>query len=161
MKMDGRDFNLKRTSLIWIIDCLCGVLLIGMTVWVVCCYPSLPDRIPIHYGIDGVIDGYGAKSMIWLLLGFMWFPACLLSVIEQFPRYWNVPFKVTKENHVRLMALTWHFLGTIKLLVVCLFAYLVAKSMQGGNLSAYFTPIVMTALIVNSLYWLVLLFRNR
>ena len=78
MKMDGRDFNLKRTSLTWIIDCLCGVLLIGMTVWVVCCYPSLPDRIPIHYGIDGVIDGYGAKSMIWLLLGSMWFPACLL-----------------------------------------------------------------------------------
>ena len=159
--MDGRDFNLKRTSLTWVIDCLCGVLLIGMTVWVMCCYPSLPDRIPIHYGIDGVIDGYGAKSMIWLLLGSMWFPACLLSVVERFPRYWNGPFKVTKENHVRLMALTWHFLGTIKLLVVCLFAYLVAKNMQGGNLSAYFTPIVMTAFIVNSLYWLVLLFRNR
>lgn len=161
MKMDGRDFNLKRTSLTWIIDCLCGVLLIGMTVWVVCCYPSLPDRIPIHYGIDGVIDGYGAKSMIWLLLGFMWFPACLLSVIEQFPRYWNFPFKVTKENHVRLMALKWHFLGTNKLLVVCLFAYLVAKNIQGGNLSAYFMPIFMTAIIVNFLYWLVLLFRNR
>lgn len=161
MKMDGRDFNLKRTSLTWIIDCLCGVLLIGMTVWVVCCYPSLPDRIPIHYGIDGVIDGYGAKSMIWLLLGFMWFPACLLSVVERFPRYWNFPFKVTKENHVRLMALTWHFLGTNKLLVVCLSAYLVAKNIQGGNLSAYFMPIFMTAIIVNFLYWLVLLFRNR
>ena len=29
--MDERDFNLKRTSLTWIIDCLCGTLLIGMT----------------------------------------------------------------------------------------------------------------------------------
>ena len=39
--MDERDFNLKRTSLTWIIDCLCGALLIGMTVWTACRYPSL------------------------------------------------------------------------------------------------------------------------
>jgi hypothetical protein len=121
----------------------------------------LPDRIPVHYGADGVIDGYGGKSMIWLLLGGMWFSVCLLWVVEQFPRCWNVPVKVTKENHVRLMALTWHFLGTTKLLVVCMFAYVVAKVMLGGNLATYFTPILVTAFGVNSLYWIALLFRSR
>ena len=159
--MVERNCNLKRTRLTWIIDCLCGALLIGCTGWAACRYPSLPDRIPIHYGADGVIDGYGDKSMIWLLLGGMWFSVCLLWVVEQFPRCWNVPVKVTKENHVRLMALTWHFLGTTKLLLVCLFAYLVAKIMQGGNLATHFTPILVTAFGGNSLYWIVLIFRNR
>ena len=35
---------MKRTRLVWIVDCLCA---------------ALPDRIPTHYGADGVIDGYG------------------------------------------------------------------------------------------------------
>lgn len=159
--MYEQDCNLKRTRLTLILDCLCGALLIGCTCWAVCRYPSLPDRIPVHYGADGVIDGYGGKGTIWLLIGFMWFPVCLLWVVEQFPRCWNVPVKVTKENHVRLMTLTWHLIGTTKLLVACLFAYTVAKIMQGGNLSTYFTPIFVTALGVNSLYWIVLIFRNR
>ena len=34
MKVDGLDCNVKRTRLVWIVDCLCAVLLISMTVWV-------------------------------------------------------------------------------------------------------------------------------
>ena len=31
-------------------------------------YPGLPDRIPIHFGIDGQPDGWGDKWMLLLLL---------------------------------------------------------------------------------------------
>ena len=152
---------MKRTRLVWIVDCLCAVLLISMTVWVACRYAALPDRIPTHYGADGVIDGYGDKSMIWVLLAITWFIVGLLSVTELFPKYWNIPFKVTKENHNRLMTLTWHFISTTKLLVACLFAYLVVMCIRGENLSAWFVPMVLTAFCANSLYWIVRLFLNR
>ena len=80
MKVDGLDRNVKRTRLVWIVDCLCAVLLISMTVWVACRYAALPDRIPTHYGADGVINGYSGKSMIWVLLAITWFIVGLLSV---------------------------------------------------------------------------------
>ena len=43
-------------------------------------YGTIPDTIPIHYGIDGSADGYGAKSSLWyqcvllfaLTFGFRW-----------------------------------------------------------------------------------------
>ena len=65
---DGYSYNLKRTLLVRIVDCICAILLIGCTLWVACQYGSLPDRIPIHYGANGVINGYGSKGMIWLLI---------------------------------------------------------------------------------------------
>ena len=152
---------MKRTRLVWIVDCLCAALLISMTVWVACRYAALPDRIPVHYGADGVIDGYGDKSMIWVLLSIAWFIAGLLSVTELFPKYWNIPFKVTKENQARVLTIAWHMLSATKLIVTGVFAYLAIKVTQGGNLSAYFAPIFISAISLNSLYWVVRLVLNR
>ena len=152
---------MKRTRLVLIVDCLCAALLISMMVWVACRYAALPDRIPVHYGADGVIDGYGDKSMIWVLLSIAWFIVGLLSVTELFPKYWNIPFKVTKENQARVLTIAWHMLSTTKLIVTGVFAYLAIKVTQGGNLSAYFAPIFISAISLNSLYWVVRLFLNR
>ena len=160
-KVERCDCKMKSTRLVWIVDWLCGALLIGITAWVACRYAAMPDKIPIHFGVDGVIDGYGGKSMIWCLLAIMWVLVIVMSVTELFPRHWNVPFKVTKENHSRMMTLTWHLISTTKLLVASLFAYLIIMSMRGENLSVYFTPMVLTAVCANSLYWVVRLFQNR
>ncbi len=32
-------------------------------------YRELPERIPIHFGIDGTVDNYGPRYMVWLLVG--------------------------------------------------------------------------------------------
>ena len=159
--IEGCDCKVKRTRLVRTVDWLCGALLIGITVWVACRYAALPDKIPTHFGADGVIDGYGGKSMIWGLLASMWVFVIVMSVAELFPRHWNVPVKVTKENHSRMMTLAWHLISTTKLLVASLFAYLVVMCMRGENLLAYFTPMVLTAFGANSLYWVIRLFQNR
>jgi Protein of unknown function (DUF1648) len=31
-------------------------------------YGSLPERIPIHFGLDGTANNYGPRSMAWLLV---------------------------------------------------------------------------------------------
>lgn len=160
-KIEGCDCKVKRTRLVWIVDWLCGALLIGITVWVACRYAAMPDKIPTHFGADGVIDGYGGKSMIWGLLSIAWFIVGLLSVTELFPKYWNIPFKVTKENQARVLTIAWHMLSATKLIVTGVFAYLAIKVTQGGNLSAYFAPIFISAISLNSLYWVVRLFLNR
>ena len=159
--MLSHDCRVKRTPLVWIVDGLCGALLIGITIWVACRYGSLPDRMPVHYGANGVVDGYGAKSMIWVLVAMAWIEVGIVSAVEQFPRFWNVPFKVTKENQCRVLTLTWHLISTTKLIVLGIVAYMTTMSALGGNLSPCFGPLVPTVLVVNSLYWVVRLFSNR
>ena len=150
--IEGCDCKVKRTRLVRIVDWLCGALLIGITVWVACRYAALPDKIPTHFGADGVVDGYGGKSMIWGLLAIMWVLVIVISVAELFPRHWNVPLKVTRENYSLMMTLTWHFISTTKLLVAILFAYVVIMCMRGENLAAMFMPIVLTVFFANSLF---------
>ena len=150
--IEGCGCKVKRTRLVRTVDWLCGALLIGITVWVACRYAAMPDKIPTHFGADGVIDGYGGKSMIWGLLASMWAFVIVMSVAELFP---------TKENHSRMMTLTWHFISTTKLLVASLFACVVIMCMRGENLSAMFMPIVLTVLCANSLFWVVRLFQAR
>ena len=159
--IEGCDCKVKRTRLVRIVDWLCGALLIGITAWVACRYAALPDKIPTHFGADGVVDGYGGKSMIWGLLAIMWVLVIVISVAELFPRHWNVPLKVTRENYSLMMTLTWHFISTTKLLVAILFAYVVIMYMRGENLSAMFMPIVLTVFFANSLFWVIRLFLSR
>ncbi len=153
-------FAMKRTRLIKIVDCICAILLIGCTVWVACQYGSLPDRIPTHYNANGIIDGYGSKSMIWTVIAIMWVLVGLMSAGEQIPRLWNTWFKLIKENHSRLLALTWLF-STTKLVVSVMFAYIVVMCVIGENLSPLFLPLVLTVLCANSLYWIIKLVINR
>lgn len=160
-KLDEEDCRVKRTAIVWIVDSLCGVLLLAITVWVACRYGALPDRIPIHYGADGVIDVYGQKSTIWSLVASAWIMVGVMTAVEQFPRLWNVPVKVTKENRRRLLTLTWHLVSTTKLIVFGLFVYLMIMAVHGGNLWACFVPATMTVLSVNSIYWIVRIFLNR
>ena len=77
--------RIKRPRLAQIVDGLCLVLLVGTTVYAICRYAALPDRIPVHYNAKGVIDGYGSKGMIWLFVAIMWFVVGVISVTELFP----------------------------------------------------------------------------
>ncbi len=160
MKLEN-DCRVRRSPLVWSVDLLCCALLAGITVLVACRYGALPDRIPTHYNAVGEIDGYGPKSMIWAVVAIAWTLVGVMSVVELFPRVWNVPVKVTKENQCRMLALTWHFLSTTKLIALGIFVYLTLMAVRGGHLSACFIPVVMSALVANTLYWTVSLIRNR
>jgi hypothetical protein len=47
-----------------------GALVIAATVLTTAArYRELPERIPIHFAIDGTADNYGPRYMVWLLVG--------------------------------------------------------------------------------------------
>jgi uncharacterized membrane protein len=44
-----------------------GIIFVTVAV-TVARYADLPKRIPIHFGIDGSVDGYGPRLAVWLLV---------------------------------------------------------------------------------------------
>ena len=50
----------KANLLIWI--CHIAALIVLLAI-----YPKLPRIVPIHWGIDGNIDGYGGKGRLFVL----------------------------------------------------------------------------------------------
>ncbi|WP_071593339.1 DUF1648 domain-containing protein [Kamptonema formosum] len=64
-------------------------------------WKALPPVIPVHFGLSGMPDGWGAKAILWL------FPALSaaiymgLTVLSRFPHTFNYPVPITSENAAR------------------------------------------------------------
>lgn len=61
-------------------------------------YSELPDRVPAHFGLDGEVNRYDEKSMIWLIP--MLLSAICFGVykLNKHPYLYNYPIKITQEN---------------------------------------------------------------
>jgi hypothetical protein len=46
---------------------LCVAAIAGTAAYTALRYRELPNRVPLHFGIAGWVDGYGPRGAIWLL----------------------------------------------------------------------------------------------
>lgn len=115
-------------------------------------YADLPDQVPRHFNHVGVADGWGHKSVLFLLPILGVFQYGLLTVLG---------FAVSREVQGRNPAL---LLALLKLEIVWLFAYiewrtiLVAREMAEG-LGILFLPILLTV-VLGTVLWQVLHLRR-
>src|SRR5687767_2270424 len=63
------------------------------TTWMVAAraYPTLPERIPVHFGFDGRPDGWGGREMIWLLPAVSTAVTLMNAVIIMLPGHGGPP----------------------------------------------------------------------
>ncbi len=127
-----------------------GLSLLGVTVYTVIRYGSLPDKIPSHFDGAGTVDAYGHKSMLVMLLFVGWMLFAVLSAVSFFPSLWNVP-----NRNPRTLAATADMLAVMKLVTTLMFAWIVLCSVQGRNLGKFFLPAVMAGLFAPLLYLLI------
>jgi uncharacterized membrane protein len=100
-------------------------------------YPGLPDRIPVHFGISGAPDRWGAKSEIFILVGVMWgltiiFYSLNLAMprLARNPQYLNIPnkqafLKLPAERQAIFFALLREFMTGMTASVNLLFFLIV------------------------------------
>lgn len=69
-----------------IIEIIALVLLLACIVATLLCYPSLPDKVPSHYNINGNIDKWSGRSSVFAVMGFNVAMYLLLVLILFFPK---------------------------------------------------------------------------
>lgn len=75
MTKQAKIYEIKKD--IWLIFLILTVLMIGLYF-----YPQLPDRMPTHWGIDGVANGWSSKNFaIFFFPGLILFLYILLNVL--------------------------------------------------------------------------------
>jgi uncharacterized membrane protein len=101
-----------------IYDLLNALFLALTTYTVLSRYASLPDRVPVHFGISGTPDRWGSKSELFVLVALVWgltilFYAIALAMprLARNPQYLNIP---RKEEFLKLppekQAVFWELL---------------------------------------------------
>lgn len=141
-----------------------GLLLHG--VLVMASWSSLPERIPHHFNLAGVPDGWGGK---WVLLLMPAIAAVFyggLTVIALNPRVWNWPVTITPENAAPQYAvgrsmLTWLKVEVAWLLLVITWSIVSVARGAAKGLGAWFVPVFVGAVFLTIIVHLILAFRWR
>ncbi len=73
-------------------------------------YPIIPDRIPIHYYIDGIINGWGSKNQLFIV------PLIILAFVIEQPKLFTLTFNHEQEDKITKYS-NYFFLIILNILV--------------------------------------------
>lgn len=84
-------------------------------------YKTLPQRIPIHFDVEGKADNYGNRFFSFLMpvLGTVFYLGFLFLALH--PEYGNFPVEITKDNQDIQFFIMILFLKWLLLLVLLIF----------------------------------------
>ena len=102
-------------------DLVCVILLSAYALNLKRIWSSLPQTLPSHFNIRGVPDAYGSKWMLLFEMALGILLVLMLAVLEHFPRFYNLPVKVTEENRDHLYKIGGGMLAILKVLLANLF----------------------------------------
>ena len=125
---------------------------------------SLPERIPIHFGVDGRPNGWGSPVGLWMMPAIVAVVYGGMTLVSRFPSAFNYPVRTTAENRALLEAVTQRMIAWVKVEIVCLFTFIqwcVVQSAQQGRLilSPLVTPLFIGTIFVTIGWHFVALFR--
>ena len=138
--------EIKHNKLDTIAEVFCMILLIVTTLYTIYMYIQLPEKIPIHYNAAGVIDRYGNKLEIFILLIVTWVMYIGLSLVTRVPQFWNTGVSVTAENKDRVYRILKNMLKIIKMEIIVIFCYLIYNTTTLYNLPKWFVPVFLVLL---------------
>lgn len=153
--------KIKNNKIDIVMEVICLVLLIGMVLYLLIGWSSIPDKVPMHYDWAGNIDRWGNKAELVILPIMSWIMYLFLTGIEQVPKIWNTGVTVTEENQARVYRVLKYMIKSLKLIVVVDFALMDIYTILGTNLPSWFTPVFMIAVFGDLVFWLVRLVQVK
>ncbi len=153
--------KVKRNRFDIVVDILCLILLIGVSVYLILQWNDLPDKVPGHYNIKGEVDRWGSKSELFILPITGWVLYIGITALEAFPKIWNTGVTITKENKERVYRLLKTMIGVTKLLMVFIFTLLEISGMKGESLPWYFTVLYLGGFFGELIFFIVRLVKIK
>jgi uncharacterized membrane protein len=150
--MSRPKINLKTTGIDWILE---AIALMGVLVtWLLAIsnYSALPDTLPRHFNLEGQPDGFGSKSILFILPIVIIAVYAILTVAARFPHSFNYPYAITEENAERQYKNSTLMLRVLKVITVGMFLYLTLATILNGlgymqGLGPWFVPVTLLSLL--------------
>jgi uncharacterized membrane protein len=153
--------KVKSTAFDWICDGLSILILVGISLFLLVKWPSIPAKIPMHYDASGAIDRYGTRSELVVVPIIAWILYGSMTALGFFPQVWNTGVRVTEENRERVYRTLKHLMSSMKLVLVVIFSYLTVNSLLGCALPVWFMPVFIVLILGVLLCWILRLVKIK
>ena len=126
-------------------------------------YSRLPERIATHFNGEGVANGFGAKSTLWVLAGIAVLLYLTLTAIGSLSRVVRLQRPLAPEREKVVLAESMAMVGWIKVEVCWMFAYICLAMVRNGmglqvGLGTWFLPVTLVAVFGTCAFYLVRIF---
>jgi len=164
--MSRPKIKIQPTKTNWVLDIVGLIGVIFTVVVVITSYNDLPDTISTHYNVSGQPDGYGGKSILFVLPAVAIVTYLIMTIGVRFPYTFNYPFEITEENAERQYKNMTLMIRTLKTFIVMIFGYLTYATIQNGlgkmqGLGTWFAPVALLAVLGTVGYFLYKAFQFR
>ena len=153
--------RVKRGKFDKILNNLCLIFLIGISIFILGIWCEIPDKVPMHYDSVGNVTRWGSKLQLIILPIIAWIMYAFCTLIERIPDEWNTLVKVTEKNKEQVYLTLLHFISTIKFIFVCSFSYIILQSALVWKLSKWFVTIELFAIFSSIIYFGYQLFIHK
>lgn len=127
--MEQNKFNLKEVkvhrtleaTVFEIAFAIMTIIVWGIIIWMI---QQAPDIVPTHFDASGKPNAYGSPSGIIIPCIILTAGAILCMGIAYFPRYINMPFKITNIRQVELTIRFTRVMGITLLLMPLAVVYM-------------------------------------
>ena len=150
----GVSMKLKKTRFDILLNVLCLLQLIGITLFLLICWARIPQQIPMHYDLGGNITRWGNKAELIIIPVLAWIMYLLMTVLEYFPQAWNTGVQVTEHNRTRVYATLLHMISSLKFLITCLYTYSILQTALMLEIPSWFLFAVIALLCGDIGYWM-------
>jgi hypothetical protein len=120
--------TIYRTPTDRLLEIISAIGVIAGWVAAIYVYRLLPDRIPMHYSIDGTIDGWSGRGGLWAFPILASFLYGILSLVNRIPSAFNMPVEITQQNAARQYHLAMGLLRWLKCFIVLFFDYAIFQT---------------------------------
>ena len=84
---------MRRTYFDWILITLTALVFAGGLIYLLYFWDTIPARIPIHFGLNGEIDGYDDKYKIFIVIVLEAIMIGMSTATAFVPKFWNIQSK--------------------------------------------------------------------
>ena len=135
--------------------------LVGVSLYLILAWSTIPAQIPAHYNAAGEVNRWGSKSELIILPIISWLIYGMITLIERFPQAWNTGVRVTEENRAEVYRLLKNMIACVKMITLSIFSCLTVLSSLARNLPMWFLLAFLVLLFGTIAYYIVKLTRLR
>ena len=159
MQFNQPAIHIDKTTSEKIWDAVGYTFYIGTIVYLLSVWNDLPNQVPAHYNVIGMVDRWGSKWELFILPGTGLFIILFMHLAWKYPHLHNYPKRLNDSNRKAFYRQSRQLINQLKNISLIIFSLILITTINGalGNtagLSPWFIVMIILGMFMPIIYYL-------
>ena len=153
--------KIKNSIFDIILNIACIILLLGVVIYLLIRWSSIPDQVPGHFNVSGDVTRWDSKGTLIIMPVIAGVLYIGITILERFPQVWNTGVRITQENMFRVYRILKSMISIVKLLIITIFVSITIITSLAISLPSWLMPVFISLIFGTIVFNIVRLVKAR